>query len=177
MAKPKDISAFPGDMARVSRTFGPAMVSTFNETVRRSKPKFNAAARKAAGSDRKLSRLGHKSGPMTAKFRITQGHTQTLLYINAAGPWGIRDNTDVGGKTVKHEIRPKKAKRLRFEVDGEIVYARKVNHPGSVRRAYWGEGRDEALRVAQKRVEPEVRKAIVAALNGQMYSTRPIPAG
>lgn len=171
MAKPKDISELPGDMRRISRTFGPAMEATFRETIRRSTPKFNAAARAAAGPDRMLSRLGRKA-IITAKFRIVPGHTQTLLYLSASGPWGLRDNSGVGGKTEPHVIRPKKAKALKFSIDGETVYAKSVNHPGSKRSAYWNQGVQEALAVTQRRVEPEVRRAIVAALSGRIYSTR-----
>lgn len=32
--------------------------------------------------------------------------------------------------TRPHVIRPKQARALRFEVDGEVVYARYVHHPG-----------------------------------------------
>lgn len=36
----------------------------------------------------------------------------------------------VNSGTRPHIIRPRRAQYLRFEVDGRVVYARSVNHPG-----------------------------------------------
>jgi len=42
----------------------------------------------------------------------------------------------VRGGTDPHEIRPKTAKALRFQIGGEIVFAMKVSHPGSRANPY-----------------------------------------
>lgn len=47
--------------------------------------------------------------------------------------------------TRPHVIRPVRAKALRFEVDGNVVFARRVNHPGTKPNRYL----INALRVAR----------------------------
>ena len=52
---------------------------------------------------------------------------------------------EMGGKTSAHEILPAKAKALAFMVGGKLVFARKVEHPGSAipARSYLGSALDE----------------------------------
>lgn len=66
-------------------------------------------------------------------FRIAGGpRDQRLEVLQPAmteegafyGFW-VREGTD------PHIIRPRRAKALRFEIDGEIIFAMKVNHPGT----------------------------------------------
>lgn len=45
--------------------------------------------------------------------------------------WGVYYGKYVITGTRPHEIRPKKAKALRFEIDGKVVFAKRVNHPGT----------------------------------------------
>jgi len=42
----------------------------------------------------------------------------------------VREGTD------PHEIRPRNAKALRFEIAGEVIFAAKVNHPGTKPNPY-----------------------------------------
>ena len=46
--------------------------------------------------------------------------------------WYVRNGTD------PHEIRPKRAQALRFEINGEVVFAKRVNHPGTSPNPYHG---------------------------------------
>lgn len=39
---------------------------------------------------------------------------------------------EFGGKTPAHVIEPKKADALRFTIGGKVIFAKRVNHPGSV---------------------------------------------
>ena len=52
---------------------------------------------------------------------------------------------EAGGKTGAHEILPVKAKALAFAVGGKLVFARKVEHPGSAlpARSYLGSALEE----------------------------------
>jgi hypothetical protein len=43
-----------------------------------------------------------------------------------------------------HVIRPRRAKALRFVIGGRVVFARKVNHPGSVGTQFLRRGLDAA---------------------------------
>lgn len=69
---------------------------------------------------------------------------------------------EFGGTTKPHVIEAKRAEVLRFQVGGETVFRRKVNHPGSVmpERSY--------LRRALRELAPDIRtqltKAVVAAV-------------
>lgn len=57
-----------------------------------------------------------EEGPRGLQGVITCDHPATLYVLNGTRP---------------HIIRPRRAKALRFEVDGRIVYAQVVRHPGT----------------------------------------------
>lgn len=48
--------------------------------------------------------------------------------------------------TRPHLIRPRRARALRFEVDGEIIYARLVHHPGTSPMEVMARAAEEALK-------------------------------
>jgi hypothetical protein len=147
-----------------------ARKASFRTAERRMLPRFNEAARQAAGGDRRLSRHRSKA-VMTAEFKQVDTETSSNLYINPKGPWRIRDNTDVGGRTSGHTIPKRSGVILKFtSYTGGVTYTRLVNHPGSTRGRYWGEARDESYRFIQTRIPQETIAAIVAALNGAGYS-------
>lgn len=61
---------------------------------------------------------------------------------------------ELGGKTRPHVILPKKAKALRFldRLSGQIVFRKRVSHPGSVMpaRPYLGPSLEESIPKIQK---------------------------
>lgn len=150
-----------------------ARKASFRTAERRMKPRFRDEAQRAAGGDRRLSRHRSKA-PLDADFKLTEGQFTSLLYINPVGPWGIRDNTDVGGKTGGHSIRPRGHAVLKFiGYEGGVVYRKIVFHKGSARGAYWGHARDDVCpELIQKRVPEETIRAIEAALAGSGFRSR-----
>ena len=148
-----------------------AAVRSFNQAIKRGQPRFRDAARQAAGSDRVLSRHKNKT-KLDAEMKIKTGR-QSYLVVNAKGPWGIRDSTDASrNKTAAHDISPKRTRFLKFKVDGEMVYARHVYHPGSSRSDYWAQGRKAALDVVAERIPKDVHDGIVAAFSGAPFKVR-----
>lgn len=45
--------------------------------------------------------------------------------------WGLEYGRYIITGTRPHVIEPKNAKALRFEINGQIVFAKRVNHPGT----------------------------------------------
>lgn len=57
-----------------------------------------------------------EQGPRGLEGVITCDHPATIYVLNGTRP---------------HIIRPRRKKALRFEVDGRVVYAKIVHHPGT----------------------------------------------
>ena len=171
MGTSKSFAELAGKMDLVADNIIAARTASFRQAERDMQPIFNRQARAAAGGDRRLSNHG---SVLSAFFRINSGATSSTLQIRPQGAWGIRDNTDIGGRTASHAIYPKNAKRLVFTSrrTGKLVYAQKVNHPGSTRGPFWGGAREDSLDVVRKRIPEDVRDAIVAALNGSGFKSR-----
>lgn len=135
-------------------------------------PRFRDQARLAAGGDRRLSHHRSKA-PLDADFRVSDSATSSFLFINAKGPWGIRDNTDVGGRTASHGIYPRRVRWLKFVgFNGTMIYRKFVSHPGSTRGPFWQRAREDSFQYIQKRVPEETIRAIEAALIGSGYRSR-----
>jgi hypothetical protein len=166
------MSEFASKMNLAASNVREARHASFRTAENRMRPRFRDEARRAAGGDRRLSRHRSKA-PLDAEFKVIDGAVSTILYINPKGPWGIRDNTDVGGRTAGHGIRPKRVMYLKFMGrDGFMRYTKYVYHPGSQRSAFWGDAREHSYQYIQKRVPEETIRAIEAALNGAGYRGR-----
>ena len=70
------------------------------------------------------------TGEMVRAIRVTSGRiSPTTWRVDAEVPVIQAATTDRGASP--HIIRPRRAKALRFVVDGRVVYARIVHHPGN----------------------------------------------
>jgi hypothetical protein len=58
--------------------------------------------------------------------------------VRRSGPWSIRTGVSADAPYAApvhegarpHVIRPRNARALRFEINGRVIFARRVNHPG-----------------------------------------------
>lgn len=92
--------------------------------------------RNAPKDTRQLSR-SIRTGPQ----REARGVVSSVTRVNPNRSPSSPDNVDVAGfneyGTRPHVIRPRRARVLRFPVGGRIVYARRVNHPGTPARPWF----------------------------------------
>jgi hypothetical protein len=169
MGTSTSVEQLGGKLVRAGENVVEARKASFRTAEKRMLPRFRDQARAAAGGDRRLSH--HRSrAQLDAEFKQLDTQTSTMLYINPKGPWRIRDNTDIGGRTASHTIRPRRRRWLKYiGRDGRVIYAQVTYHPGSSRSAFWGKARDDSYRFIQKRVPEETIRAISAALAGSGY--------
>ncbi|NPV70292.1 MAG: HK97 gp10 family phage protein [Firmicutes bacterium] len=59
-----------------------------------------------------------------------------------------------------HEIRPRNAKSLRFVVGNQVIFAKRVRHPGTEANPYI----DRAISRTEKRIDEFVGRAVSASL-------------
>lgn len=60
--------------------------------------------------------------------------------------------------TRPHEIRPRRAKALRFMVGGQIIFAQKVNHPGTTGIHFMSRAAAELEAVVEDIIDHDVRE-------------------
>ncbi len=92
---------------------------------------LDARARRVEALARRL--VGVQSGQLRASIRRQPGANQIGAYVHIVA--GVPGRTHYLGYhlfgTEPHIIRPRRRKALRFSVGGQIVFARKVQHPGT----------------------------------------------
>ena len=89
--------------------------------------------RLAIDVDEDLHRAAHphtQTGQLEGAIRVTHARTSpTTWRVTADVPVIQAATLDSGARP--HVIRPRRAKALRFVMDGRVVFARVVNHPGN----------------------------------------------
>lgn len=89
-----------------------------------------------------VARVAYRAARDTTLFRDRTGQLRGTIDIIDKGAYWKRVIAPaehakyIEGGTKAHVIRPKRARFLRFYVGGNVVYARKVNHPGTAKRPF-----------------------------------------
>lgn len=103
------------------------------------------AGRKLAERTERVARIAEREAPgrmgRTIRWRVeeTSGGLQGVITCDHPAVHYVLNGTR------PHIIRPRRAKALRFEVGGRVVYAKVVRHPGSKANDFLG----RALRAAR----------------------------
>lgn len=89
-----------------------------------------------------VARVAYRAARDTTLFKDRTGELRGTLDIIDKGAYWKRVIAPANHAkfieygTKAHVIRPKRAKMLRFYVGERVVYARKVNHPGTAKRPF-----------------------------------------
>ena len=93
-------------------------------------------------------RTGRLRSGIVAQFINNSGRSVTWEILSPA-PYSVF----VENPTRPHVIRPRRAKALRFEVGGQVVFAAKVMHPGTKGYPFLGPGYQQAERTLWRELE------------------------
>ena len=96
----------------------------------------NSAAPNARAQLRADPRVPRKTGRMAQQFKIGRARmVGDRAVVEASNPLPEAAYTDEG--TRPHLIVPRRARLLRWEGDGGVIFARRVFHPGNTPRRWW----------------------------------------
>ncbi len=78
--------------------------------------------------------LNVKTGNLrrSINIKVEQSPKQVVGKVFSSGDVKYAGIHEFGGRTGAHEILPRKAEALAFMMGGKMMFAKKVNHPGSV---------------------------------------------
>jgi len=117
--KPGSVTLYPGEpYLFINDPTGPVI---FDLTRRMTRVQFEA---------RKLVRV--RTGRLLASIRIEHAQTKRSPVVKVvAGGRGVNYALYEHDGTRPHEIRARRRKSLRFMVDGQVVFRKRVWHPGT----------------------------------------------
>ena len=105
-----------------------------------------------------------RTGNLASSVRLAQlnlSETESVA-VMAAGGSGSSYASHVEFGTVPHEIRAKYAKALRFEIGGNVLFRKKVNHPGTFPRPFMASTLEEMAPWIVIEMENAVREGLRA---------------
>ncbi len=106
--------------------------------------------------------LKQRSGALRDSINPYREDAGDVLMGGAGGGAGLDYAKALEFGSRPHEILPVRAKFLRFEVDGRVVFARKVNHPGNRPFRYMRDSFQENAQEGIARLRAVVREAMAA---------------
>lgn len=119
--------------------------------------------RTLVGAVARTARAGAEA--MREDVRVDTGATKESISV-AYGAGGLTAQVSVGGAAVfqefgtrPHVILPRTASVLVFKINGETVYAMKVNHPGSPKAPFVRPAADEMAALIILEIKNAVRSA------------------
>ena len=134
--------------------------------LERTRNDLSAAVRQLLGQ---LASAAYLHARATKSFKDRTGNLRNsiqrgerspwALFVKAGGP-GARYAKFVEEGTKAHEIRARRATFLRFEKDGEVVFRRRVFHPGTKPTRFMQSARNVAEALAEKMIEKTVNSAL-----------------
>lgn len=92
---------------------------------------------------------------------IQRGQRTTWAHFVKAGGPGARYALFVEAGTKPHEIKARRAKFLRFEQNGQVVFRKRVWHPGTKPARFMQSARD----ASEERAEQYIESGLNAAIN------------
>lgn len=111
------------------------------------------------------SRIGRKTGHLGRS--ITTHRLKDGAATGTSAPYARIH--ELGGKTKPRVIRPRTRKALKFNLKGKVVFAKRVNHPGSriPKRPHMAPSLKRALPAIEKvyegLIDEAIRKAVAAS--------------
>lgn len=91
---------------------------------------------------------------------ITRGEKSTWALFVKAGGQGARYAIFIEAGSRPHEIKARRARFLRFEQDGQIVFRKRVFHPGTKPARFMESARNAADELAGQYIEAGLNAAI-----------------
>jgi len=134
--------------------FRSSLLELYNELRRGAQRGLADAVTEAAKSARDTPLFNDVSGALRASITDTIGDLEGEVAANAKHARYVECGTD------PHEITPRRKRALRFIAAGNVVFARRVMHPGTKARPFMGIAADVGQQVLDYGVDFYVADAI-----------------
>ena len=104
--------------------------------------------------------LKQRTGALRESIRPVRADDGEVLRGGAAGGGGLDYARPLEFGAAPHEIVPRVARFLRFEKDGRVIFAKRVNHPGNRPFRYMRDSFDENAQEGIARLRAAVQEAL-----------------